>query len=127
MLEGIVERAYEQREYLRREFQAIGEPQGCGFSFDCYPDGSVLESNPAQLENFAFAIAHPEKFQDLGVTTKVYEHVVPAHGTCRCGETVYLVDQYLGACECPRCGQWYNLFGQELIAPEMWEEDRDFY
>ena len=44
-------------------------------------------------------------------------------GTCRCGETVYLHDQYRAACQCPKCGRWNNLFGQELLPPEMWEED----
>ena len=47
----------------------------------------------------------------------------PAHGTCICGEEVSLWDQYYGACECPKCGRWYNLFGQELVAPEHWETD----
>lgn len=127
MLENIVERRYEERKYLRREFQAIGEPAGCGFSFDCDTEGNVLESNAAQVENYKFAVAHPERFQDLGVVVNMFEHVVPAHGTCRCGETVHLVDQFCGACECPRCGQWYNLFGQELLPPEMWEEDKEYF
>lgn len=34
-----------------------------------------------------------------------------------------LVNQYQGACPCPKCGQWYNLFGQELINPQYWEEE----
>lgn len=46
----------------------------------------------------------------------------PAYGTCHCGGTVELTDEYMGACECPNCGQWYNLFGQELLPPDMWEE-----
>ena len=44
----------------------------------------------------------------------------PAHGTCVCGSEVYLYNQYMGACECENCGRWYNLFGQEIMPPEMW-------
>jgi hypothetical protein len=29
----------------------------------------------------------------------------------------------MGANECPHCGQWYNVFGQELLPPDQWEED----
>ena len=41
---------------------------------------------------------------------------------CSCGEKFELCNEYLGTCQCPKCGQWYNLFGQELLPPEMWEE-----
>lgn len=40
---------------------------------------------------------------------------------CHCGAEIELYNEYLGACECPECGRWYNLFGQELNNPEEWE------
>lgn len=46
-----------------------------------------------------------------------------AIGECKCGAEVPLMDQYMGACECPGCGQWYNLSGQELLPPEEWGYD----
>ena len=47
----------------------------------------------------------------------------PVKGLCSCGQWVELVDEYYGACQCPKCGKWYNLFGQELVSPEYWEQD----
>jgi predicted RNA-binding Zn-ribbon protein involved in translation (DUF1610 family) len=46
-----------------------------------------------------------------------------AKALCSCGETIELYDQYLGACDCPNCGQWYSMSGQALIKPQYWEED----
>ena len=43
-----------------------------------------------------------------------------------CGEEFYLQDEYLGACECPRCGQWFNLFGQEVTDPSSWSSGSDW-
>ena len=43
-----------------------------------------------------------------------------------CSEEFYLQDEYRGACECPRCGQWFNLFGQELTDPRGWPSGSDW-
>ena len=43
-----------------------------------------------------------------------------------CGAEFYLQDEYLGACECPRCGQWFNLFGQEVTNPSSWSSGSDW-
>lgn len=51
---------------------------------------------------------------------------IPAIAKCDCGEEFPLENQYLGACECPGCGQWYNLFGQELNDPSTWSEGGDW-
>ena len=50
-------------------------------------------------------------------------YVNPAIGKCSCGNEFELVDQYAGACECEKCHQWYNLFGQELLPPDKWDMD----
>lgn len=126
MLRDIKEPERRRQEYYRRDFQVIGEPKGCGFSFACDSEGTLTSRNEGQKENFAFAIAHPEKFVDLGVVKHVSEYLVPGSGLCRCGERVSLIEQYMGACECPRCGQWYNIFGQELLPPDMWGDGKLF-
>jgi hypothetical protein len=33
----------------------------------------------------------------------------------------------MGACQCENCGQWYNIFGQELIDPEYWEDWKELF
>ena len=53
------------------------------------------------------------------------EGIEPAEGKCeKCGATVLLMEQYMGACQCNKCGQWYNLFGNALLDPEYWDESR---
>ena len=101
-----------------------GEDHG-GFCFPCDRVGKVL---PFQYEeakrNYENCMAHPEQFKVFAEVQKyVNYYTEPAHGTCSCGEEVELYDQYYGACQCPKCGQWYNLFGQSLVPPECWEHD----
>lgn len=95
-----------------------------GYSFAADEHGVVQITNEDQRRNYEYAMAHPELFPE-----QYNEHCVrrrtymePAHGKCHCGEEVYLNNEYLGACQCPNCGQWYNLYGQELIEPEYWGE-----
>lgn len=41
-------------------------------------------------------------------------------------ELIDLWDEYLGACECPNCGRWYNIMGQELNPPSTWRDGDDW-
>lgn len=122
MLENIIPAETIEERYNERFFQAIGEPNGCGYGFACDDAGEPIFTNEGQETNYNYCILHPEKFNDLGIQERIYTYKEPAKGTCHCGNEVYLTNQYLGACECPKCGQWYNLFGQELLPPEMWED-----
>ena len=47
-------------------------------------------------------------------------------GLCKCGQEVLLMDTYMGATDCPNCGQWYNVFGQELKDPDEWGLDDEW-
>lgn len=94
-----------------------------GYCFPCDASGSLLPMEECAMENYRMCMDHPEKFRDWNKFATYYRsYTENATGVCVCGETVELWDQYMGACECPRCGRWYNLFGQELLPPEMWEE-----
>ena len=126
MLEIIRERQVVTRV---EHFISFTDADGCGYNFDADEQGNIMfnpECEECQRQNYEAAIeAGPEAFP-----VEFNEHVVrkfrytePAVGKCRCGEEFELVNQYQGACPCPKCGQWYNLFGQELINPEYWEED----
>lgn len=98
-----------------------------GFGFPCDANGKLLQSeeeNPAAHANLRRCLEHPEKFGRFNKIIKHERSVMDnAHGTCACGNEVELWDSYLGACQCEKCGKWYNLFGQELLPPENWEED----
>ena len=99
--------------------------RGNGFGFPCDEAGNVVKTlNPAALENLEFCKKHPERFERFNeVVCSKTAYTEPASGDCICGERVYLEDQYYGACECPNCGRWYNLFGQSLLPPDKWDRD----
>ena len=107
------------------------DEEGAGFSFPCDSNGNIQfnddipELGRAQRDNYDYAMSHRERFtkQYAEFVTRRYAVTDNALGKCVCGETVELYNQYQGACSCPKCGQWYNLFGQELIDPEYWDDD----
>lgn len=121
MLKNYVEETEVSREYYR-EFTYL---DGCGgFSFPCDRDGKPAEDmNECAKANYAWAMAHPEQFSEYNEFRVEVNRFTRRHGTCSCGTEVDLWDQYYGACQCPKCGQWYNLFGQSLVSPEYWETD----
>ena len=94
-----------------------------GFSFPCDPAGALYELPPEAKNNYDWCMAHPEKFERWNKHTEIRRsYTENASGDCICGNRVELYDQYMGACECQNCGRWYNLFGQELLPPEHWED-----
>ena len=104
---------------------AFDDGHGNGYGFPCDANGVVDEGlTPDALSNLEYCRQHPEAFKRANEVVEIrLQYKEEDRGTCRCGETVYLHDQYRAACQCPKCGRWYNLFGQELLPPEMWEED----
>lgn len=122
MLKNYVNEVEEISEYSL-EF-TYKDDERAGFSFPCNSLGEVLPNmNPCAHENYIWCLDHPEKFSTFKEFTVNVRHVRNRHGTCSCGTEVELYDQYYGACECPKCGRWYNLFGQELLPPDQWETD----
>ena len=100
-----------------------------GYGFPCDSKGNVLtdKMTPQAVENYQWCMAHPEKFKTYNRRVTIERRAVePATGVCQCGNRVELVNQYLGACECPHCGRWYNLFGQELNHPSTWPDGDDW-
>ena len=99
----------------------------CGFTFPCDKYGNVEELNPSAEQNYRYCLEHPEKYRAPYVKKHIHEWREPPVGRCSCGEEVTLTNDYEGATQCPKCGQWYNLFGQALIDPEYWEDDYSDY
>lgn len=101
-----------------------------GFEFPCDENGKVLDNlNSAAKENYEWCMKNPQKFK--GGFNEVKKYVTRYReldtGVCDCcGETFELYNEYMGACECPKCGQWYNLFGQKLNPPETWSDGDDW-
>ena len=95
-----------------------------GFGFGCDSNGNLLPNISEEAKkNFQECINHPEKFTRFNKIIK-HEYKVRnnAKGTCFCGREIELYDMYYGACQCEKCGQWYNVFGQEILPPSQWEE-----
>ena len=124
------------KNYTPRESHTIVEhslvffyDENGGFAFPCDASGNVAisELSDCAMNNLTDCIAHPERFKYFNeIRTERRRVSDPAHGTCQCGEEVYLYDAYMGACECPNCGRWYNLFGQELNNPSTWGDGDDW-
>lgn len=99
---------------------------GGGCEFPCDANGNVKLSSmtEAAIQNYKDCLAHPEKFPYAFNEVHKYSRWTKntPYGTCHCGERVYLFNEYMGACQCPKCGQWYNLFGEELLPPSDWED-----
>lgn len=104
--------------------------EGSGFAFPCDSNGNIqfnddiLELGKSQRDHYDYAMAHRERFtkQYAELVARQYTVTDNAVGECACGEEVELCDQYQGACSCPKCGRWYNVFGQSLLDPEYWED-----
>lgn len=101
--------------------------RGNGYWFPCDKNGKVFDDlNQAALKNHSWCLKNPDKFVRFNKVVKDFWAVRDdAHGTCHYGNEVYLHDEYYGACQCDKCGQWYNLSGQELLPPEDWQENFD--
>lgn len=119
------------RNIVPRERKTIIEYELCfddgsnnGFGFPCDAHGTVVGLQPEAVANLAWCMEHPEKFERFNeVVRYVRSYTEPARGRCSCGAEVVLYDEYYGACKCPKCDRWYNLYGQELLPPDQWEQD----
>ena len=99
-----------------------------GFEFPCDENGNVPDDlNPAARKNYEWCLEHPERFDRFNkVVKRVNRYKENARGTCKCGNEIELWNEYLGGCECPHCGRWWNMFGQELNPPETWADGDDW-
>lgn len=104
------------------EFGYIND-ENSGFTFDCDTNGKPVFNTEAAEKSYRYCLDHPELFSVFNeCITRNTQYIESATGTCHCGTKLELRNEYRGACECPTCGQWYNLFGQKLRAPDGWDE-----
>lgn len=118
-LKNLVERRWvEHVEYML----VFDDGHGNGYAFPCDADGNLEELDGEGLKNLEYCKANPQSFARNGKVERYRQrYVVYAQGDCPCGETVILRNQYGAACECPRCGRWYNMRGDEISSPESSE------
>ena len=106
------------------------EPGG-GSAFPCDENGNVLfdQMQEPAVRNYKRCIElGPERFPVAfnEVERRVCRWREPSSGICNCGKRIELYNEYMGACKCPNCGQWWNLFGQELNPVETWRNGDDW-
>ena len=94
-----------------------------GYSFDCDSTGKILDDSLDAYNHFIEDEYNEDEYFDGYVNKNEFTFTEAAEGICpHCGRTVILTDDYLGTTSC-ECGQWYNLYGQELVKPQYWESD----
>lgn len=97
-----------------------------GYSFPTDKYGNLLELTEEAKQSYSYCVQNVDKFKRIGQRKYTRKIRIPAEGDCFCGTYIELYDEYRGTCCCPTCGRWYNLFGQELLPPECWEEDDEY-
>ena len=122
MLNITSQRQWKTDVYYRKEYFV---DESGGLSFPCDEYGNLEPLNEAAQQNYEYALSHPEKYAYRFGKVQRYEssYMENARGICKCGTEIELYNAYCGACNCPNCGQWYNLFGEEILSPELWEEE----
>ena len=123
---------FKRGEYVISVSYELTFDDGCnnGFAFPCDKDGNrIINENTSQaaIDNYNWCMKHPEKFERFNkVIKRKWSYRENNSGICNCGNRIELYNGYLGACECPHCGQWYNIWGQELKNPETWSDGDDW-
>ena len=107
------------------EYRYKDDPEA-GFTFPATvrgdPDFSCMGSE--MLANYEACLT--DKRLTAGEFTKhEWTYMEPALGLCSCGKEVVLECDHAWAVRCD-CGKWYNIFGQELIDPRYWEDDKEY-
>lgn len=120
---------YKSGEWKTTEWYELcfDDGRGNGFAFPCDEKGKVNQDIPdAARINYKFCIEHPQRFLRWNKVVK-NKHTYRENptGLCSCGNVIELWNEYYGTCECPYCGKWYNVFGQELKSPDLWEEETE--
>lgn len=95
-----------------------------GFGFPCTEAGELLpDLSEDAKRNYQFCMENPQKFVRFNkVVRQNFSYRENNRGQCECGNRFELIGFHAGACQCDKCGRWYNIFGQELLPPDQWEE-----
>lgn len=121
----IKEREYIEKCDYSRDFTNKDFPDS-GWTFPCEADGTLKSDLTATaIKNCKACFNNPD-YIDEGVVKHEWGYYEPAILKCDCGEEIEMENQYMGAFECPKCSQWYNIYGQHLNNPSTWREGSDW-
>ena len=126
MSDIIKESWVEENTYFTLDYNLKEDP-GCGYTFPCDEDGKLEELNPATKESYKYVQENLSIYYGPMVRKHVDRFRHYATIQCDCDEQFELHDEFLGTCGCPKCGQYYNLFGQKTLAPYEYDYEDDDY
>lgn len=108
------------------EFHCKDDPEA-GFCFPANKDHTPMLDKMCTdaIANYESCLTD-DRLTAAEFTSNTYSYTEPAIGRCHCGREVVLESRYMGAVQC-ECGQWYNIFGQELKERKYWEDDEYEY
>lgn len=120
---GVLIRPRQRKEtaIVRRNFIYRDDPNA-GFAFDTDERGNPVFGTKEAEKSYRYCLAHPELFKDLGNETEIHTFFEDALVRCECGKEITVAPRYYGADECPFCGRWHNLFGDQLLPPDEWQD-----
>ena len=125
MSEIIKDAWVEENIYYTLDFNLKEDP-GAGYTFPCNEKGIVEKMNPAAEESYEYVKANLNKYFSPKLQKHIDHYRHRPTIKCDCGEEFELNDMYYGSCDCPKCGQWYNLFGQKTLSPDEYRDHDDF-
>lgn len=114
-----------QHTYTDHYALAFTDPNdpGCGCWFDCDKDGNLFPLEPAAQKNYEDCLNGTRGYVSTGMKHWVQYSFQPPVGKCSCGEVMELYHPATN--ECPKCGNLYNGFGQDLAPRSQWEWECD--
>lgn len=122
MTKIIKEREQMEKAFYVHSFARVGDPES-GWQFDVNQDGEYKPMAKEVAESLQYCLDNPDKVRDEGIKKYYRRWTEPAILECDCGEQVPLEGFTNGASQCPVCGRWYNMFGQELSGPYGSDEE----
>lgn len=100
-------------------FQFKNDPHGSRW-FDCDKEGNPLleKISATGRKELEKCLSGEYEVYHQGVIDCSHNYLEPAVGQCYCGKSVTL---HTDTNECS-CGLLYNMFGQDLVPRDQWEE-----
>lgn len=88
------------------DFDFDGDPQKGGYRFDADESfNPVFDPQFADTQRESYQRCESDPRYVRKEITEEVRITHPAIRQCTCGNAVELVDQYMGACQCDKCGQ----------------------
>ena len=109
------------------------DSEGAGYAFDCDKYGNPLpfDNEIIKANYYKCLNGEMEGVEFCGIDEVVSSYTENAIGKCSCGNVMELENEYFGACECKKCGQWYGVTnGERFHRPDQWQEvidPEDYY